>query len=65
MCEWSACGDAGAHMAHIRGSGAGGSDSLANVMFLCVLHHDILDGRTDRFRLREIEALLMELVARR
>ncbi len=67
VCEWSACGQAGAHMAHIEGSGRGGDptgvrDALSNVVFLCVYHHDLLDGRTKVFRLREIQELLKELV---
>lgn len=67
QCEWSACNMVGAHMAHIRGIGSGGDpqgvrDQLSNVAFLCVEHHDILDGRNTRMRLREMENLLIELV---
>lgn len=54
-------------MAHIVGIGTGGDplglrDQLENVAFLCVLHHDILDGRSTQMRLRYIEDLLIELV---
>ena len=67
ICEWSGCEAPGAHMAHIEGIGRGGDplgvrDDEKNVCFLCVYHHDLLDGRTSRFRLREIEQLLTELV---
>ncbi len=70
MCEWSGCGQPGAHMAHIVGIGTGGDptgsrDELDNVVFLCVLHHDILDGRSTQMRLKYIEDLLLELVQRR
>lgn len=67
VCEWTGCEAAGEHMAHIQGIGRGGDplglrDKLRNVAFLCVYHHDLLDGRTERFRLREIEQLLTELI---
>lgn len=70
MCEWSGCPLPGAHMAHIVGIGTGGDtigkrDTLSNVVFLCVLHHDILDGRSTEMRLKYIEDLLLELVRRR
>ena len=70
ICEWSRCTDPGEQLAHIRGIGRGGNpdgtrDTIDNVAWLCVYHHDLLDGRTDRMRLHEIESLLLELVALR
>lgn len=48
-CEFPGCGTRNRlEMAHLRGSGAGGSryrDDLENVAMLCVPHHDWLDGR--------------------
>jgi len=35
-------------------------DVLGNVWWLCVFHHDMLDGRV-RWRLREVESLALEL----
>jgi len=63
LCEWAECGAQAAHMAHIEGIGRGGDptgkrDDLDNVAMLCVYHHDLLDGRTAKMRLREIEVLL-------
>jgi len=65
VCEWSRCTAHGKELAHIRGLGMGGNpdltrDVLANVMFLCVYHHDLLDGR-QRMKLWEVESLLCEL----
>ncbi len=34
---------------------------MANVVWLCVYHHDLLDGRV-RMVLKEIEALLHEIL---
>ncbi len=67
FCEWSGCNSPIAHMAHIEGIGRGGDplgirDVLGNVAMLCVYHHDLLDGRTTRFRLREVEQLLTEVI---
>lgn len=69
-CEWSRCVHRAEHLAHIRGLGRGGNpdgsrDRLGNVAALCRYHHDLLDGRTDRFRLWEVESLLEELIALR
>ena len=66
VCEWSRCVTRGEQLAHIRGIGRGGNpdltrDVIGNVMFLCVYHHDLLDGR-QRMKLWEIESLLVELV---
>ena len=69
ICEWSRCSTRGEQLAHLRGLGMGGNPDLtrdveANVMFLCVYHHDILDGR-QRMKLWEVESLLVELNTRR
>ncbi len=61
-CEWAGCYDPGEHMAHITGIGAGGDptgvmDTLDNVAFLCVFHHDMLDGRR-QMKLWEVGELL-------
>ena len=48
-CEWPGCVDAGAEMAHLTHRGMGGSkkrNTLSNVVWLCMRHHDVLDGRT-------------------
>lgn len=47
-CEFPTCNVRSEEMAHLRGSGAGGSryrDNLENVAMLCRQHHDWLDGR--------------------
>ena len=48
-CEFPACSLPGElQMAHLRGSGMGGSkyrDTLENLAALCPYHHDWLDGR--------------------
>lgn len=54
-------------MAHIKGIGRGGDplglrDDLGNVAWLCVEHHDVLDGRSKHFRLTYMEELLIELI---
>lgn len=47
-CEFPTCNWAGGlEMAHLKGSGAGGSiyrDHIDNVIMLCQLHHTWLDG---------------------
>ena len=69
ICEWSRCTTRGEQLAHIRGIGRGGNpdltrDTIENVSFLCVYHHDLLDGR-QRMKLWEIESLLCEVIGRR
>ncbi len=48
MCEFPACNwTRSLEMAHLKGSGAGGSkyrDNLDNVTMLCKPHHEWLDG---------------------
>ena len=48
-CEWPDCALPGPlEMAHLAGSGMGGSkyrDTISNVTILCKTHHDWLDGR--------------------
>ena len=68
-CEFPTCALAGRlEMAHLRGSGAGGSkyrDVLENVAMLCVFHHDWLDCRsTPNMRRFENEILLREVLDR-
>ena len=63
ICEWSRCSTRGEQLAHLRGLGMGGNPDLtrdveANVMFLCVYHHDILDGRSVKGRRFEVTELL-------
>lgn len=61
-CEWPTCSAFGAHMAHLEHRGMGGrtsADHPRNVAWLCVHHHDTLDGRTDLGTLRwELNELL-------
>ena len=69
LCEWSNCYAVGEHMAHIEGIGRGGDktgarDTIENVMFLCVYHHDSLDGRRV-LKKHDVAALLLELNLRR
>ena len=48
MCEWPYCDEPGEQMAHLHHRGMGGSreaNVLANVAWLCIIHHDLLDGR--------------------
>ena len=48
-CEWPGCADPGEHLAHLTHRGMGGSleaNRLSNVAWLCIRHHDCLDGRT-------------------
>jgi hypothetical protein len=61
QCEWPYCGDAGEQMAHIVHRGMGGSkvrNAPENAAWLCIRHHDVLDGRTAlgtlRFELNEM-----------
>ena len=66
MCEWPGCVDPGEQMAHLTHRGMGGSSArneIANVMFLCLRHHDTLDGRTGLGTLRwELNELLRTVV---
>ena len=48
-CEWPGCADPGEHLAHLTHRGMGGSleaNRLSNVAWMCIRHHDCLDGRT-------------------
>ena len=48
FCEWPGETHRGDHVAHIFGKGSGGRRSANlpnNVAWLCVHHHDVLDGR--------------------
>ena len=68
-CEWGGCINAGVHMAHITGTGAGGDpkglrDVLENVAYLCRYHHDLLDGRV-RMSLWEVGELLRATIKTR
>lgn len=65
-CEWPECAAWGEQMAHLKHRGMGGSriaNRIDNVAWLCVWHHDILDGRTVVGRAREVSALLGLVVA--
>ena len=47
-CEWPGCRQYAAELAHVHGKGMGGrpsADTLDNLAFLCVYHHNLLDGR--------------------
>ena len=66
-CEWPYCEDAGEQMAHLKHRGMGGSkavNTLDEVAFLCIRHHDVLDGRTALGTLRwELNDLLRNHLA--
>ncbi len=73
VCEFPTCHIAlGLELAHLRGSGAGGSkyrDVLENVAMLCGSrsafdHHGWLDGRTMRGRRFDNEAVLRAALER-
>lgn len=61
-CEWAHCQVThGLQLAHLEHRGRGGGEirnTLANTAALCVLHHDILDGRTVAGRKYEVAVLL-------
>ena len=68
-CEWSRCTSPGEQLAHIRGLALGGNpdgtrDVIGNVMWACLFHHHMLDGRI-RMKLWEVESLLIEIIAHR
>lgn len=66
-CEWPFCTDAGEQMAHLEHRGMGGSrlaNRVDNVAWLCIRHHDVLDGRTVLATLRwELNELLRKTLA--
>jgi hypothetical protein len=68
-CEWPGCVDPSEQMAHLTHRGMGGSydrNNIANVMMLCVRHHDTLDGRTGLGTLRwELNELLRTTVVQK
>ena len=48
-CEWPYCSQRGEQLAHLEHRGMGGSrtrNRIDNVAWVCVRHHDVLDGRT-------------------
>lgn len=65
-CEWPGCVEPGEQMAHLTHRGMGGSstrNTLINVIWFCVRHHDTLDGRTGLGTLRwELNELLRTVV---
>ena len=65
-CEWPGCVDWGEQLAHLTHRGMGGSpkaNRLDNVAWLCVRHHDCLDGRTGLGTLRwELGVMLRKIV---
>ena len=67
-CEFPTCNNTGLEMAHLKGSGMGGSkfrDVPENVTMLCTLHHDLLDGRiTANVRRFEMEILYRAVLGR-
>ena len=67
-CEFPTCNNTSLEMAHLKGSGMGGSkfrDVPENVAMLCHLHHDWLDGRiTANVRRFENEILLRAALGR-
>lgn len=68
-CEWPGCTDPGEQMAHLTHRGMGGSkwaNTIDNVVWLCVRHHDCLDGRTGLGSLRwELNELMRHAVVAR
>ncbi len=67
VCEWARCSAPGTEMAHLRGKGMGGNPDgsrnvIANTVWLCRYHHDLLDGRTLASAKFETRMLLEEFV---
>ena len=66
-CEWPGCADPGQHLAHLTHRGMGGSleaNRLSNVAWLCIRHHDCLDGRTALGTLRwELKEMMRTVIA--
>ena len=66
-CEWPGCSDWGEHLAHLTHRGMGGSleaNRLNNVAWLCIRHHDCLDGRTALGTLRwELNEMMRTVIA--
>ena len=63
VCEWAGCSEPGAEMAHLLHRGMGGNPSqdrnvLANTVWLCQYHHDILDRRRSQGTREAIRELL-------
>lgn len=59
FCEWPGCSSPGEQMAHVHGIGMGGrrsADTIGNVWWACVWHHDMFDGRRmlKKFELAEL-----------
>jgi hypothetical protein len=66
ICEWPGCLEPGEHLAHVFGKGSGGRRSAnrpENVAWLCVHHHDVLDGRI-RLRFEDAARLVMSMPLR-
>ena len=64
-CAHPGCLATGSQMAHIRGVGMGGrpsADTLENVLWLCVSHHDVLDGREHHGLRRVMGDLYAEII---
>lgn len=64
-CEWSHCGAYGEQLAHLHHRGMGGSElanRLNNVMWLCQMHHDLLDGRQHAGLRRELAYCLQQII---
>ncbi len=65
-CEWPGCADLGEQLAHLTHRGMGGSltaNRLSNVAWLCIRHHDCLDGRTRLGTLRwELNEMLRTVI---
>ncbi len=66
QCEWPGCADRGEQLCHLEHRGMGGStkrNTLVNVVWMCVRHHDVLDGRTGLGTLRwELNELLRTVI---
>ncbi len=69
MCQWPGCGvTSGLQMAHLVHRGMGGSPKanvLSNVVMLCLFHHDILDGRSEKGRRHAVQTLLSYYLTQR
>lgn len=60
MCEWPGCHRRGIQLAHLRHRGMGGAPSANqpdNVVWLCVHHHNLFDGRLQPVPLDELHDL--------
>lgn len=63
-CRWPGCPEVASQLAHLQHRGMGGgpaANTIENTTILCVLHHDLLDGRQITERARWVGRLVAAL----